>query len=49
MWVHYLLMAIVPALQSTVKNPKSLAKEKGLLIQARDTINVLLASMEGNE
>ncbi len=45
MWVHFLISAVLSALQSSVKNPKSIAKEKDLLVQIRDTINLLLAGM----
>lgn len=38
-WLHFAIGILITALQSTIKNPGSLAKEKLILLQVRDHIN----------
>lgn len=43
--VKMLWPSLLTWLQSTVKNPKSIAAEKQRLIELRDTLNVILSGM----
>ncbi len=44
MWRYFLSM-VLSGLQMSVKNPKSLLKERDILKEIRDNINLILAGM----
>jgi len=46
MWVHFLLSALLTALQSTVKNPKSIAKERAALGQIQDLLGQIIQGID---
>lgn len=46
MILKLILSEVLGLLQATVKNPKSLASEKSILVQVRDTINQILAGID---
>jgi hypothetical protein len=43
--VNVILMMLLPILQMSVKNPKSLAKERVLLTQIRDLLDQIIAGI----
>jgi len=41
-WVNFALGIVLNFLQSTIKNPQSIAQEKAILTEIRDALNQLL-------
>ncbi len=47
--LHMLVVLVTVYLSSFVKNPKSVAKEEGILTGLRDTLNEVLAAIEASK
>lgn len=46
MILHLILTEVLSLLQGTVKNPKSVAKERGILVQVHEALTSIIAGID---